>query len=87
MQPVAQGAVRNRAYRVYSRDEVRDLIAHGHKVVIVDQYVLKIDAWIQYHPGGDLAILHMVGRDATDEVNACVTPKPNAIPGPRKPFR
>ncbi|CAI4215657.1 unnamed protein product [Parascedosporium putredinis] len=70
MQSVAQGAVRNRAYRVYSRDEVRDLIAHGHKVVIVDQYVLKIDAWIQYHPGGDLAILHMVGRDATDEVNA-----------------
>ncbi|KAF2213536.1 hypothetical protein CERZMDRAFT_83689 [Cercospora zeae-maydis SCOH1-5] len=55
---------------VLSRDDVEALIAAGRKVVIVDGAVLKVDAWIPYHPGGDKAILHMVGRDATIEVKA-----------------
>ncbi|PPJ52964.1 hypothetical protein CBER1_11433 [Cercospora berteroae] len=55
---------------VLSRDDVEALIAAGRKVVIVDGAVLKVDAWIPYHPGGDKAILHMVGRDATNEVKA-----------------
>lgn len=59
-------------YPVLSRQDVSQLIAKGNKVIIVDQHVLRVDAWIKYHPGGDLTILHMVGRDATDEVNACV---------------
>lgn len=46
------------------------MIADGDKIVIVDGKVLKVDPWIEYHPGGDKAIMHMVGRDATDEVNA-----------------
>ena len=52
-----------------SRRQIEGLIADGRKIIIVDQKVLKIDAWLDYHPGGDKAILHMVGRDATDEVN------------------
>ena len=40
--------------------------------MIVDGNVLKVDAWLKYHPGGDKAIMHMIGRDATDEVNAYV---------------
>ena len=59
-----------REYPVLSRQDVGQMIAKGSKVIIVDQHVLKVDPWIKYHPGGDLAILHMVGRDATDEVNA-----------------
>ena len=55
---------------ILSRDDVEALIAAGRKVVIVDGAVLKVDAWIPYHPGGDKAILHMVGRDATNEVKA-----------------
>jgi sphingolipid 8-(E)-desaturase len=31
---------------------------------------MMVDAWLKYHPGGDKAIMHMVGKDATDEVNA-----------------
>jgi len=46
------------------------MIADGDKIIIVDGKVLKVDPWIKYHPGGDKAIMHMVGRDATDEVNA-----------------
>jgi delta8-fatty-acid desaturase len=57
-----------RKVRVYSRGEVEALIASGRSIVIVDNKVLKVDAWLPYHPGGDKAIQHMVGRDATDEV-------------------
>ena len=68
-----------REYPVLSRQDVGQLIAKGHKVIIVSQHVLKVDPWIKYHPGGDLAILHMVGRDATDEVNALVSPPPRLL--------
>ncbi|KFA72370.1 hypothetical protein S40288_05602 [Stachybotrys chartarum IBT 40288] len=56
-------------YPSMSRDDVEALIADGRKVIIVAQHVLKVDPWLPYHPGGDKAILHMVGRDATDEVD------------------
>lgn len=46
------------------------MIADGRHIVIYDGRVLKTDAWIKFHPGGDKSIKHMVGRDATDEINA-----------------
>jgi delta8-fatty-acid desaturase len=55
---------------LYSRRQIEGLIADGRKIIILDQRVIKVDAWIDYHPGGDKAILHMVGRDATNEVNS-----------------
>ncbi|TDZ29700.1 Delta 8-(E)-sphingolipid desaturase [Colletotrichum trifolii] len=51
-----------------SRRQVEALIAQGKLIIIVDQFVLKLDSWLAYHPGGDKALRHMVGRDATDEV-------------------
>lgn len=66
----SKGAMRD---RIYSRDDVEALISDGRSIIIVDEMVLKVDAWLSYHPGGDKAIQHMVGRDATDEVNAYVT--------------
>ncbi|KAI0381068.1 fatty acid desaturase [Hypomontagnella monticulosa] len=59
-----------RKFRVYSRREIEGMIADGRTIFILDQYVVKADFWRPYHPGGDKAILHMVGRDATDEVTA-----------------
>jgi len=53
---------------IWSRRDVEAQIANGRSIVIVDNKVLKVDAWLPYHPGGDKAIRHMVGRDATDEV-------------------
>lgn len=50
------------------RNEIEALIAAGRKIVIFDNHVLKVDGWLPYHPGGDKAILHMVGRDATAEI-------------------
>ena len=55
---------------ILSRRQVEGLIADGRSIVVVDGLVLKVDSWLKYHPGGDKAISHMVGRDATDEVNA-----------------
>ena len=53
-----------------ARRQVEDLIAQGRSIIIVDGSILQVDAWLPYHPGGDKAIKHMIGRDATEEVNA-----------------
>ena len=58
--------------RIIRREEIEALIAEGRTLFIHDGNVLKADAWRPFHPGGDKAIMHMVGRDATDEVNASV---------------
>lgn len=62
----------SRKDRLFTRDDVEDLIAQGRAVFIHNGRVLKVDPWMKFHPGGDKAIRHMIGRDATDEVNAYV---------------
>lgn len=58
-----------KVYPLMERAEIESMIAKGRKLIIVDQHVLKVDAWLPYHPGGAKSILHMIGKDATDEVN------------------
>lgn len=53
---------------ILTRRQIEGMIADGYTIVIVDKRVLKLDAWLAYHPGGDKSIRHVVGRDATDEV-------------------
>ncbi|KAI9845405.1 MAG: hypothetical protein M1837_004883 [Sclerophora amabilis] len=65
----------NRKETLLSRRQIEGLIADGRKIIIVDNKVLKADAWLKYHPGGDKAIMHMVGRDATDEVSVLHSPE------------
>ena len=62
-----------REYPVMTRNQIETLIAEGRKIIILNQHVLKVDAWLPYHPGGQTAIQHMVGRDATDEITQCVS--------------
>ncbi|ODA83403.1 hypothetical protein RJ55_01917 [Drechmeria coniospora] len=57
-------------YPYMTRNEIEALIAGGRKIVLFREFVLKVDPWLPYHPGGDKAILHMVGRDATAEIEA-----------------
>lgn len=64
-----------RKSKLVTRDEIEALISTGKHIVIVDKKVLKVDTWIPYHPGGDKAIKHMVGRDATDEVQRFHSPE------------
>jgi hypothetical protein len=55
--------------RIFAPREIESLIADGHIIIITEGRVLKLDGWLNKHPGGRLAVLHMVGRDATDEIN------------------
>ncbi|VEU24166.1 DEKNAAC105466 [Brettanomyces naardenensis] len=61
--------------RVLSVDEIKHLIAQGHAIIIYGKYVLKLDHWLKYHPGGDKAVHHMIGRDAMDEMNCYHSPE------------
>ena len=78
-----------KSFPLISRREVESLIAEGRSIIIVSQHALKVDSWVNYHPGGDKAIAHMVGRDATDEVTVLVViqdlPRP-AIPPESRPI-
>ena len=55
--------------RTFSRREIEALIADGRIIIIREGRVLQLDGWLDKHPGGRLAVLHMVGRDATDEIS------------------
>ncbi|PWY64252.1 fatty acid/sphingolipid desaturase [Aspergillus heteromorphus CBS 117.55] len=54
--------------RVLSPRHIEGLIAAGQSIVIIDRRVLRIDAFIPYHPGGHKPIQHLIGKDASDEV-------------------
>lgn len=69
---VASEAPTMQQMRVLSRREIEGMISEGQHIIIVSQYVLKVDSWLSYHPGGDKTIMHMVGRDATNEVTVYV---------------
>jgi delta8-fatty-acid desaturase len=56
--------------KTISREQIIDLLADGKAIVIYEQNVLNLTSWIIKHPGGDKAVQHMIGRDATDEMNA-----------------
>jgi len=68
-------ASQSRKDRLLTRDDVEALIAEGRSVFIHNGRVLRVDPWVKFHPGGDKSIQHMIGRDATDEVNAYVQAK------------
>lgn len=57
---------------ILSRRQIEALIAEGQSIIIVNQKVLRVDAWIPYHPGGQKVIQHVVGKDATDEFTMLV---------------
>lgn len=57
---------------ILPRAVVLQSIEDGDAIVIYKCNVLKLNSWLQYHPGGKKSILHMVGRDATDEINGSV---------------
>jgi sphingolipid 8-(E)-desaturase len=62
--------------RRWTRSEVAGRILAGDTLFIRDGRVIKVPKfWLDQHPGGELAILHFVGRDATDETNAFHSPE------------
>ena len=56
---------------VWTRDAIAIRILAGETLIIFQGHLLKIpQKWLEAHPGGSLALLHFVGRDATDEIQA-----------------
>lgn len=70
--PHEEVATRGRAMDELDVQDVRRRVLAGEALFVLNRRtVVKADeAWLRSHPGGAKAILHMVGRDATDEVNA-----------------
>jgi len=55
----------------WTRDAVAQRILQGETLIIYQGHLLNIpQKWQDAHPGGSLALLHFVGRDATDEIHA-----------------
>ncbi|XWW94357.1 hypothetical protein V2A60_002300 [Cordyceps javanica] len=66
---------------VLSRPAIEAMVANGDAVVIFQDYVLRLNSWLRLHPGGDLAIRHMIGRDATSEITlAASSSDPSVTP-------
>jgi delta8-fatty-acid desaturase len=55
---------------VLDRHTIATRISAGELLFIHRALVINASAWATKHPGGVLAVLHFVGRDATDEVEA-----------------
>ena len=59
--------------RIYTRREIENLIAAGQTIIIFQNNVLRLNnGWKERHPGGKLVLDHMIGRDATAEIDAWV---------------
>lgn len=56
--------------RTFTRSQLAQRIAQGETLVLHRRKIYKLDRWLARHPGGELAILHFVGRDASDEIEA-----------------
>lgn len=59
--------------RIFTKREIENLIAEGQTIIIFQNNVLRVsNGWKERHPGGRLVLDHMIGRDATDEIDAYV---------------
>jgi delta8-fatty-acid desaturase len=68
--PPLAGNATERTPKLMTRDEIEALIAEDKHITIYHNQVIKMDPWMPYHPGGDKAMLHLVGKDASDEIDA-----------------
>ncbi|KAJ3089602.1 hypothetical protein HDU96_003713 [Phlyctochytrium bullatum] len=50
--------------------ELQERVKNGEILIIFNNKVYNLTKWVSYHPGGDLAIIHMNGKDATDVILA-----------------
>jgi cytochrome b involved in lipid metabolism len=65
-----QSTRETRKTRLLARSELIARIISGQNLVIYHSLVLDLTRWADKHPGGKLAVLHFVGRDASDEMDA-----------------
>ncbi|KAL0951280.1 hypothetical protein HGRIS_007991 [Hohenbuehelia grisea] len=55
----------------WTRDAIAARILNGDVLIVYNDQLLSIPtSWLSQHPGGALGLLHFVGRDASDEIEA-----------------
>ncbi|KAJ3030446.1 UNVERIFIED_CONTAM: hypothetical protein HDU68_009002 [Siphonaria sp. JEL0065] len=59
-----------RASAVFTMKDIQEQVAAGEVIIVFHEKVYNLTKWVKYHPGGDLAVMHMNGRDATDAIIA-----------------
>ena len=54
----------------YTLAEVNKGIAQGQLLFMNEGKVYNVSTWIKNHPGGELCMTHLIGKDATDHIRA-----------------
>ncbi|KAK9710677.1 hypothetical protein K7432_008281 [Basidiobolus ranarum] len=65
-----QSSVEAPSVSSFTMEEVRSRVKTGEILIVYDRQIYKLNKWIKHHPGGELAVRHMLGKDATDVVRA-----------------
>lgn len=47
-------------------ESVKSRVKNGELLVIVCDKVYDLTKWAKFHPGGELVLKHLAGKDATD---------------------
>jgi cytochrome b involved in lipid metabolism len=53
----------NKLRSTMTQNDFNELVADGHKLVILDELVLDVGSWVSRHPGGRFVIKQNIGRD------------------------
>ncbi|KAL1918956.1 uncharacterized protein VTP21DRAFT_2337 [Calcarisporiella thermophila] len=54
--------------RLFTKTRIQELVQKGDVLIIYRGNVYRLNHWLSKHPGGDLVIRHLNGRDATDQM-------------------
>jgi len=53
---------------LFSWKKIREEVSNGRDLLVYEGKVYDLTKWKTHHPGGDLAITHLVGMDATNQI-------------------
>ncbi|KAG2219155.1 hypothetical protein INT45_002346 [Circinella minor] len=58
-----------------TRKDIEERIKQGDALFIFENKVYKVNRFMNKHPGGELAIRHVLGKDVTDEIRSMHPPR------------
>ncbi|KAI9490093.1 fatty acid desaturase-domain-containing protein [Zychaea mexicana] len=58
-----------------TQDEIRERVKSGDALFIFEDKIYKVNRFMNKHPGGELAIRHVLGKDVTDEIRSMHPPR------------
>ncbi|KAI8144048.1 delta-6-fatty acid desaturase [Fennellomyces sp. T-0311] len=54
----------------FTLDEIQERVKQGDALFIYEDKVYRVNRFLSKHPGGELAIRHVLGKDVTDEIRS-----------------